>query len=195
MCTPMDSAMMLLPPKYHEVCRLCLSTSYAYNVNLFKEQVKGQKYIETILDTLKLQAHYREFTCVRFLVQQQQRQHSKNMCFCSQKKRNKLYFTNKLPPVICGRCVSRLEAVEKFRLTAQKAEDLLKTYVEEAKTMNSQDEMCCIRVCVCESSRSRVPTSVVASLHARTYEYILYSEETLYTALLLLIRATLKKKK
>ncbi|XP_023314693.1 uncharacterized protein LOC106649701 isoform X2 [Trichogramma pretiosum] len=107
MCSPMDSAKMLLPPRYHEVCRLCLSTSYAYNVNLFKEQVKGQKYIETILDTLKLQVSNED----------------------------------QLPPVICGRCVSRLEAMEKFRLTAQKAEDSLKTYVEEAKTMNSQDEM------------------------------------------------------
>ncbi|XP_076235230.1 uncharacterized protein LOC143179766 [Calliopsis andreniformis] len=94
-----------VPPKFYELCRLCLSSD-GVKLSIFEEEGAQRNFADKIL------------TCLSITVKD----------------------GDSLPPIICHRCVYKLDVLHNFREVSHKSDVILKQYLDYAKQLSSQDE-------------------------------------------------------
>ncbi|XP_011497247.1 PREDICTED: box A-binding factor-like [Ceratosolen solmsi marchali] len=95
-----------VPPKFYELCRLCLSSD-GVKLSIFEEEGTQRNFADKIL------------TCLSIAVKD----------------------GDSLPPIICHRCVYKLDVLHNFREVSRKSDVILKQYLDYAKQLSSQDEL------------------------------------------------------
>ncbi|XP_044008984.1 transcription factor elt-2-like isoform X2 [Aphidius gifuensis] len=96
--------MFNVPPKFYELCRLCLSSD-GVKLSIFEEEGTQRNYADKIL------------TCLSIAVNN----------------------GDNLPPIICHRCVYKLDVLHNFREVSNKSDVILKQYLEYAKQFSTPD--------------------------------------------------------
>ncbi|XP_043283394.1 transcriptional regulatory protein GAT1-like isoform X2 [Venturia canescens] len=96
--------MFNVPPKFYELCRLCLSSDGS-KLPIFDDEGLQRNFADKIL------------TCLSIAVKD-------GDC---------------LPPIICHRCVYKLDILHNFREVSRKSDIILKQYLDCAKQLSSQD--------------------------------------------------------
>ncbi|XP_012271783.1 uncharacterized protein LOC105695085 [Orussus abietinus] len=94
-----------VPPKFYELCRLCLSSD-GVKLSIFEEEGAQRNFAEKIL------------TCLAITVKD----------------------GDSLPPIICHRCVYKLDVLHNFREVSRKSDVILKQYLDYAKQLSSQSD-------------------------------------------------------
>ncbi|XP_015595384.1 uncharacterized protein LOC107267792 isoform X2 [Cephus cinctus] len=97
--------MFNVPPKFYELCRLCLSSD-GVKLSIFEEEGAQRNFADKIL------------TCLAITVKD----------------------GDSLPPIICHRCVYKLDILHNFREVSRKSDVILKQYLDYAKQLSSQDD-------------------------------------------------------
>ncbi|XP_066601370.1 uncharacterized protein [Prorops nasuta] len=95
-----------VPPKFYELCRLCLSSD-GVKLSIFEEEGAQRNFADKIL------------TCLSITVKDD----------------------DSLPPIICHRCVYKLDVLHNFREVSHKSDVILKQYLDYAKQLSSQDDL------------------------------------------------------
>ncbi|KAK2574951.1 hypothetical protein KPH14_008714 [Odynerus spinipes] len=93
-----------VPPKFYELCRLCLSSD-GVKLSIFEEEGAQRNFADKIL------------TCLSITVKD----------------------GDSLPPIICHRCVYKLDVLHNFREVSHKSDVILKQYLDYAKQLSSND--------------------------------------------------------
>ncbi|XP_011310283.1 uncharacterized protein [Fopius arisanus] len=96
--------MFNVPPKFYELCRLCLSSD-GVKLSIFEEEGAQRNFADKIL------------TCLSISVND----------------------GDSLPPIICHRCVYKLDVLHNFREVSRKSDVILKQYLDYAKQLSSAD--------------------------------------------------------
>ncbi|XP_034935320.1 GATA-type transcription factor sreA-like isoform X2 [Chelonus insularis] len=96
--------MFNVPPKFYELCRLCLSSD-GVKLPIFEDEGAQRNFAEKIL------------TCLSIAVKD----------------------GDSLPPIICHRCVYKLDVLHNFREVSRKSDIILKQYLDYAKQLSSSD--------------------------------------------------------
>ncbi|XP_003485118.1 transcription factor stalky-like isoform X1 [Bombus vosnesenskii] len=94
-----------VPPKFYELCRLCLSSD-GVKLSIFEEEGAQRNFADKIL------------TCLSITVKD----------------------GDSLPPIICHRCVYKLDVLHNFREVSHKSDVILKQYLDYAKQLSSHDD-------------------------------------------------------
>ncbi|KAG7210428.1 hypothetical protein KM043_011960 [Ampulex compressa] len=94
-----------VPPKFYELCRLCLSSD-GVKLSIFEEEGAQRNFADKIL------------TCLSITVKD----------------------GDSLPPIICHRCVYKLDVLHNFREVSHKSDIILKQYLDYAKQLSSHDD-------------------------------------------------------
>ncbi|XP_015111316.1 GATA zinc finger domain-containing protein 21 isoform X2 [Diachasma alloeum] len=96
--------MFNVPPKFYELCRLCLSSD-GVKLSIFEEEGAQRNFADKIL------------TCLSITVND----------------------GDSMPPIICHRCVYKLDVLHNFREVSRKSDVILKQYLDYAKQLSSPD--------------------------------------------------------
>ncbi|XP_063995598.1 GATA zinc finger domain-containing protein 11-like isoform X2 [Diachasmimorpha longicaudata] len=96
--------MFNVPPKFYELCRLCLSSD-GVKLSIFEEEGAQRNFADKIL------------TCLSITVND----------------------GDSMPPIICHRCVYKLDILHNFREMSRKSDVILKQYLDYAKQLSSPD--------------------------------------------------------
>ncbi|XP_074099481.1 uncharacterized protein LOC141527744 isoform X2 [Cotesia typhae] len=96
--------MFNVPPKFYELCRLCLSSD-GVKLPIFEDEGAQRNFPDKIL------------ACLSIAVKD----------------------GDSLPPIICHRCVYKLDVLHNFREVSRKSDVILKQYLDYAKQLSSPD--------------------------------------------------------
>ncbi|XP_053596551.1 uncharacterized protein LOC103574193 isoform X2 [Microplitis demolitor] len=96
--------MFNVPPKFYELCRLCLSSD-GVKLPIFEDEGAQRNFADKIL------------ACLSIAVKD----------------------GDSLPPIICHRCVYKLDVLHNFREVSRKSDVILKQYLDYAKQLSSPD--------------------------------------------------------
>ncbi|XP_046737425.1 uncharacterized protein LOC124406097 isoform X1 [Diprion similis] len=97
--------MFNVPPKFYELCRLCLSSD-GVKLSIFDEEGTQRNFADKIL------------TCLSIAVND----------------------GDSLPPIICHRCVYKLDVLHNFREVSRKSDVILKQYLDYAMQLSNGDQ-------------------------------------------------------